>query len=175
MLKVGDFLPEFTLESENGSVSLKDMLGRRFVLYFYPKDDTPGCTVEACEFRDNLPKFEQLSVPVYGVSADDVKSHQKFAKKHGLNFTLLSDPEHKFIESMGLWVEKNMYGKKYMGVQRSTFVIARNGQVEQVWEKVKPEGHAEEVFKWLGSLQAEDREDEMEYRTEAPKPKKPAK
>jgi peroxiredoxin Q/BCP len=171
MLKVGDFAPEFALASDKGEVTSSDLLGKRYVLYFYPRDDTSGCTVEACSFRDNLPKFESINVPVYGVSADDLKAHAKFSAKHGLNFTLLSDPDHKVIEAFGAWVEKNMYGRKYMGIQRSTFVIARNGQVEQVWEKVKPEGHAEEVYKWLNSSQAEDREDEMEYRTEAPKPK----
>jgi peroxiredoxin Q/BCP len=174
MLKVGDFIPEFTVQSEKGEVKSSDLLGRRYVLYFYPKDDTSGCTIEACSFRDNLPQFEAVGVPVYGVSADDLKSHAKFAQKHKLNFTLLSDPDRKMIEAFGVWVEKNMYGRKYMGIQRSTFVIARNGQVEQVWEKVKPEGHAQEVARWLTSSQAEDREDEMEYRTEAPKPAKKA-
>jgi peroxiredoxin Q/BCP len=175
MLKVGDFVPEFVLASDKGEVKSSDLLGKRYVLYFYPKDDTSGCTVEACSFRDNLPKFESINVPVYGVSADDLKAHAKFSAKHGLNFTLLSDPDHTMIEAFGAWVEKSMYGRKYMGIQRSTFVIARNGQVEQVWEKVKPDGHAEAVYTWLNSSQAEDRQDEMEYRTEAPKPKTKAK
>jgi peroxiredoxin Q/BCP len=165
MLKVGDRVPEFKLASANGEVSSKDMKGRRYVLYFYPKDDTPGCTVEACEFRDNLPKFEQVDVPVFGVSADDMKSHEKFAKKHGLNFTLLADPERTLIEPLGLWVEKSMYGKKYMGVQRSTFVVDENGRIAQVWEKVKPEGHAEEVLQWLSGAPSDP----------APPAKKPAK
>lgn len=165
MLKVGDRVPEFKLASANGDVSSKDMKGRRYVLYFYPKDDTPGCTVEACEFRDNLPKFEQVDVPVFGVSADDMKSHEKFAKKHGLNFTLLADPERTLIEPLGLWVEKSMYGKKYMGVQRSTFVVDENGKIAQVWEKVKPEGHAEEVLQWLSGAPSDP----------APPAKKPAK
>jgi peroxiredoxin Q/BCP len=166
MLKVGDPVPEFALESESGTVSSNDLKGRRYVLYFYPKDDTPGCTVEACEFRDNLPKFEKIAVPVFGVSADDVKSHGKFAKKHGLNFTLLADPDRKLIEPAGLWVEKSMYGKKYMGVQRSTFIVDENGKVAQVWEKVKPEGHADEVLQWLGGAASSD---------PAPAAKKPAK
>jgi peroxiredoxin Q/BCP len=151
MMKKGDPVPEFALASEAGTVSSQDLKGRRYVLYFYPKDDTPGCTVEACEFRDNLPKFEKVGVPVLGVSADDLKAHAKFTKKHGLNFTLLADPDRTLIEALGLWVEKSMYGKKYMGVQRSTFVVDENGRIAQIWEKVKPEGHAEEVLAWLNS------------------------
>ena len=157
MLKVGDSVPDFVLESESGPVSSKGLKGRRYVLYFYPKDDTPGCTVEACEFRDNLPKFEKVNVPVFGVSADDLKAHARFAKKHGLNFTLLSDPERKLIEAAGLWVEKSMYGKKYMGVQRSTLAVDENGLIAQAWEKVKPEGHAEEVLAWLGTAPGDEK------------------
>jgi peroxiredoxin Q/BCP len=166
MLKAGDRVPEFELASENGAVTSTGLKGRRYVLYFYPKDDTPGCTVEACEFRDNLPKFEQVNVPVFGVSADDVKSHGKFAKKHGLNFTLLADPDRALIEPLGVWVEKSMYGKKYMGVQRSTFVVDESGKIVQVWEKVKPEGHAEEVLAWLHGTAPSDA---------PPAKKKPAK
>lgn len=174
MLKVGDVVPEFELMSESGPVKSSDLLGRRYVLYFYPTDDTPGCTKEACSFRDNLPKFESVDVPVYGVSPQDVHSKKKFAAKYSLNFPLLADTDHKTAEKFGAWVEKSMYGKKYMGIQRSTFVIARNGQIEQVWEKVKPEGHAEEVYTWLNSSQAEDRQDEMDVqpRSEAPEPAK---
>lgn len=151
MLKVGDVVPEFTLLSEKGEVKSSDLLGRRYVLYFYPADDTPGCTKEACSFRDALPKFDAIDVPVYGVSPQDVNSKKKFAAKYALNFPLLADLDHKAAEAFGAWVEKSMYGKKYMGIQRSTFVIARNGQVEQVWPKVKPEGHAEQVHAWLTS------------------------
>lgn len=149
MLKVGDPVPEFELMSQSGPVKSSDLLGRRYVLYFYPADDTPGCTKEACSFRDNLPKFESLGVPVYGVSPQDVQSKQKFAAKHALNFPLLADTDHKVAEAFGAWGEKSMYGKKYMGILRTTFVIGADGKVEHVWEKVKPEGHAEEVYRWL--------------------------
>jgi peroxiredoxin Q/BCP len=150
MLKIGDAIPAFSLMSDTaGEVKSSSLKGRRFVLYFYPRDDTPGCTVEACQFRDNMPKFSQLGVPVYGVSADDAKSHGKFTAKFSLNFPLLADPSHATIEAFGAWVEKSMYGKKYMGIQRCTFVVDAEGKVEQVWEKVKPEGHAEEVMVYL--------------------------
>lgn len=149
MLKVGDPVPEFELMSQHGPVKSSDLRGKRYVLYFYPADDTPGCTKEACSFRDNLPKFESLGVPVYGVSPQDVKSKQKFAAKHALNFPLLADTDHNVAEAFGAWGEKSMYGKKYMGILRTTFVIGADGKVEHVWEKVKPEGHAEEVYRWL--------------------------
>lgn len=150
MLKVGDTVPNFALESDTaGMVKASDLKGTRYVLYFYPKDDTPGCTTEACSFRDNLPKFGELGVPVYGVSADNVKKHSKFTQKFLLNFPLLADPERQLIEPMGVWVEKSMYGRKYMGIARMTFVVNANGKIEQVWEKVKPDGHAEEVLGWL--------------------------
>ena len=150
MLKVGDPAPEFDLQSDTtGEVTSRDLKGKRYVLYFYPRDDTPGCTVEACSFRDNLPKFGNLDVPLYGVSFDDVKSHAKFTEKFSLNFPLLADPDKKLIEDYGVWVEKNMYGKTYMGTARATFVVGADGKIEQVWEKVKPEGHAEEVISYL--------------------------
>ena len=152
MLKIGDKVPQFTLESDTaGTIKASDLKGTRYVLYFYPKDDTPGCTTEACSFRDNLPKFGDVNVPVYGVSADDVKKHGKFTQKFSLNFPLLSDPGRTLIEPMGVWVEKSMYGKKYMGIARVTFVISPQGKIEQVWEKVKPEGHAAEVLAYLHS------------------------
>jgi len=155
MLKVGDPAPEFDLQSDTaGEVKSSDLKDRRYVLYFYPRDDTPGCTVEACNFRDNLPKFDKLSVPLFGVSFDDVDSHGKFTKKFSLNFPLLADPDKKLINDYGVWVEKNMYGKKYMGTARATFVIGADGIVEQVWEKVKPEGHAEEVLAYLNGEDA---------------------
>ena len=150
MLKIGDRAPNFSLASDDGSVvSSAALKGQRYVLYFYPKDDTPGCTKEACAFRDNLPKFSKLDVPVFGLSADDEKKHAKFVQKYALNFPLLSDPDHELLEAYGAWVEKNMYGRKYMGIQRSTFVINAKGKIEQVWEKVSPEKHAEEVLAWL--------------------------
>jgi thioredoxin-dependent peroxiredoxin len=150
MLKVGDPVPEFAFSSEAfGSVSAASLRGKRYVMYFYPKDDTPGCTREACAFRDNLPRFSGIGIKVFGVSADDEKSHLRFARKHSLNFKLIPDPDHQICEAFGTWVEKSMYGRSYMGVARSTFVIGSDGRVEKIWEKVAPDGHAEEVFAWL--------------------------
>ena len=150
MLTIGAAVPNFHLNNEEGkTISNAGLEGQRFVLYFYPKDDTPGCTKEACGFRDNLPAFNKLNVPVFGISADDEKAHAKFVKKYNLNFSLLADPGHNTCDAFGVWVEKNMYGKKYFGIQRSTFVIGGNGKIEQVWAKVSPESHAEEVLAYL--------------------------
>jgi peroxiredoxin Q/BCP len=151
MLNAGDRVPEFQLPVHNGrSVSSAELAGKRYLLYFYPKDDTPGCTVEACSFRDNLPAFENVGLAVFGVSADDAMSHQRFARKHGLNFPLIADPNHHLIGPMGVWVEKSMYGKKYMGIQRSTFLVDADGVIEKVWESVKPLTHTAEVLEYLG-------------------------
>ncbi len=150
MLKPGDRVPPFTLMASNGAeVSNESLAGQRYVLYSYPKDDTPGCTKEACSFRDNLPRFMNLGVAVYGLSADDEKSHIRFGRKYSLTFPLLADPERRLIEPLGVWVEKSMYGKTYMGVARSTFIVGPKGVIEHVWEKVNPEGHADEVLAWL--------------------------
>jgi thioredoxin-dependent peroxiredoxin len=150
MLKIGAAVPSFNLKTEAGkAISSASLKGQRFVIYFYPKDDTPGCTKEACGFRDNLPAFNKLKVPVFGISADDEKAHGKFVNKYALNFPLLADPDHKTCDAFGTWVEKSMYGKKYFGIQRATFVIADTGKIEHVWEKVSPEGHAEEVLVYL--------------------------
>lgn len=152
MLKAGDRVPDFQLPADNGrSVSSADLAGKRYLLYFYPKDDTPGCTVEACSFRDNLPAFDKIGIAVFGVSADDAMSHQRFARKHGLNFPLIADPNHQLIGPMGVWVEKSMYGKKYMGIQRSTFLVGADGTIEKVWENVKPLTHTAEVLEYLGA------------------------
>ena len=155
MLKAGDVAPSFSLAGDGGrkfdSAKLK---GKRYVIYFYPKDDTPGCTREACAFRDNLPAFEKLSVPVFGVSADEATKHDKFVHKYSLNFPLLADPEHKLLEAYGVWVEKSLYGRKYFGIQRCTFVIDAKGRIEKVWEKVSPDSHAEEVLAYLGGASA---------------------
>ncbi len=149
-LQVGDQAPDFAFASEAfGSISAASLRGKRYVMYFYPKDDTPGCTREACAFRDNHPRFRGLGVKVLGVSADDEKSHFRFARKHALTFKLIPDPDHVICEAFGTWVEKNMYGRHYMGVARSTFVIGPDGKIEKIWEKVAPDGHAEEVFAWL--------------------------
>lgn len=151
MLKSGDKAPDFSLSSDTGhiidSASLK---GQRYVLYFYPKDDTPGCTREACAFRDNLPGFGKLSVPLFGVSADDEKRHAKFVKKYSLNFPLLSDPDHDLLEAYGVWIEKSLYGRKYMGIARCSFVVDAKGRIEKVWDKVNVDTHAAEVLEYLG-------------------------
>ena len=150
MLTVGDKVPEFSVLSDSaGEVKSSALKGKRYVVYFYPRDDTPGCTKEACSFRDNVPKFHNLGAPIYGVSDDDVNSHGKFTQKFALNFPLLADPDHALIDGFGVWVEKSMYGKKYMGTARATFVVGADGKVEHVWEKVSPEGHAEEVLAYL--------------------------
>jgi peroxiredoxin Q/BCP len=151
MLKIGDKAPDFMLKSDKDEdVSLKDFLGKSdVVLYFYPKDNTPGCTKEACSFRDNIQPIQAKNVVVLGISPDSVKSHQNFIKKQNLNFILLSDPDNKVAEAYGTWGEKSMYGKKYMGILRTTFVIGKDGKIKNVFEKVKPEGHAEEVLQIL--------------------------
>jgi peroxiredoxin Q/BCP len=147
MLKSGNIAPEFTLLShKNETISLAALRGKKVVLYFYPKDDTSGCTKEACGFRDNLPKIETQKAIILGVSPDSVESHQKFIKKYDLNFTLLSDSEHLVAEAYGVWGEKQMYGKNYWGILRTTFIINEKGVIEHVFEKVKVDGHAEEVL-----------------------------
>ena len=148
MLKPGDKAPDFTIMSETGEeVSLSDFIGKSdVVLYFYPKDNTSGCTKEACSFRDNIREIETKGVVVLGISPDSVKSHQNFIQKHDLNFTLLSDPDHKVAQAYGVWVEKSMYGRKYWGILRTTFIIGRDGIIKHVFERVKPAGHAEEVL-----------------------------
>lgn len=145
MLEAGQSFPDFSLTDQNGeTVTLDSLKGSKTIVYFYPKDDTPGCTVEACEFRDNLPKFK--GAKVIGVSPDSAKSHTKFIGKFSLNFPLLADTDKSLCEACGVWVEKSMYGKKYMGVDRTTFLLDENGIVEKVWSKVKPQGHAKEVL-----------------------------
>ena len=152
MLKVGDKAPDFTLKSDKDEdIKLSDYIGKSdIVLYFYPKDNTSGCTKEACSFRDNIEPIKAKNAIVFGVSPDSVKSHQNFIIKQNLNFTLLSDPDHEVAEAYGAWGEKSMYGKRYMGILRTTFVIGKDGKIKHVFEKVKPEGHAEEVLQVLG-------------------------
>ncbi len=145
MLKEGDLFPDFSLCDQNGTVVTGDSLkGSKTIFYFYPKDDTSGCTLEACEFRDAIPQFS--GAKVVGVSPDSEKSHQKFIKKFDLNFTLLADIDKTLCEACGVWVEKSMYGKKYMGVARTTFLLDETGKVVRVWSQVKPQGHAAEVL-----------------------------
>ncbi len=150
MLKPGDKAPPFTLETDRGErVALKDFAGKPVVLYFYPKDDTPGCTVEACEFRDAWTDVQQAGAVVLGVSPDDVASHGKFRDKFHLPFPLLADPEHTVAGAYGAWGEKSMYGRKYMGILRSTFIIGGDGRITHVFPKVTPKGHAAEVLEAL--------------------------
>ena len=150
MLAEGTKAPLFTLDDQNGNnVSLSDFRGQKVVLYFYPKDNTPGCTKEACSIRDNMPDFSRLNVKILGVSRDSGESHRKFIEKQNLNFTLLSDPEHKVMEEYGAWGEKTLYGKKSMGVIRSTFVINEDGVIEKVYKKVNTATHGDDVRKYL--------------------------
>ncbi|MEQ8834988.1 MAG: thioredoxin-dependent thiol peroxidase [Miltoncostaeaceae bacterium] len=142
-LDVGDPAPDFSLQADDGStVTLSGLRGGRVVIYFYPKDATPGCTTQACEYRDAAPDFEAAGATVLGISPDPVASHQRFAAKQGLNFPLLSDPEHEVAEAYGVWVQKSMYGKTYMGIERSSFVIGADGTIEQARYKVKSKGDA---------------------------------
>lgn len=146
-IEPGQKAPAFTLTADDGSkVRLSDFKGRPVVLYFYPKDDTPGCTREACAFRDRQKEFKKLGAVVLGVSADSIESHVKFRDKFGLNFPLLVDADHKVAEKYGAWREKNLYGKKKMGIQRSTFIIDRTGKVAKVWTTVKVDGHDDQVL-----------------------------
>lgn len=127
---------------------LSDFSGKKFVLYFYPKDNTQGCTQEACDFRDNLNRISKYAL-IIGISPDSIKSHIKFIEKQNLNFLLLSDPEHKLAENFNVWVEKSMYGRKYTGIERSTFIINEKGEIEHEWRKVKVKGHVDEVINYL--------------------------
>jgi peroxiredoxin Q/BCP len=147
-VEIGKPAPDFTLPTDGGGrIRLKDRRGRKIVLYFYPKDDTSGCTAEACGFRDRMPELARHGLAVIGVSRDSVASHDKFKSKYGLPFTLASDLDGTVSEAYGTWVEKSMYGRKYMGVDRATFLIDEKGIVRAVWRKVKVPGHVEEVLK----------------------------
>ena len=132
-------------------ISLNDFKGQRVILYFYPKDNTSGCTQEACDFRDNINRLTSYAT-VIGVSPDSIKSHKAFKEKQSLNFILLSDPEHKLAEKFEVWKEKSMYGRKYMGIERSTFIIDKNGKIEKEWRKVKVKGHVDEVIEYLKAI-----------------------
>lgn len=145
-LNIGDKCPAFKGMTEEGPLKSKDLLGSHIVLYFYPKDDTPGCTTEACAFRDTLPRFKKMNARVFGVSKDTVESHNKFAQKYELPFTLISDTDGSICDSFGVWGEKSMYGKKYMGIERATYLIDKDGIIRHIWRKVKVANHAEEVL-----------------------------
>ncbi len=150
-LSIGDQAPDFTLPDENGNlVSLSSFRGGKTVLYFYPKDDTPGCTTEACDFRDAQSGIRALSAQVIGVSKDSAASHKKFKMKYGLNFPLLSDESQNVCEKYGVWVEKSMYGRNYMGIERATFLIGADGRIENIWRKVSVPNHVAEIIAALG-------------------------
>ncbi|MGH7142524.1 MAG: thioredoxin-dependent thiol peroxidase [Planctomycetota bacterium] len=152
MLETGQSAPAFTLKDTQGNtVKLTELKGKKVVLYFYPKDDTPGCTKEACDFRDNLAAVKAAGAVVLGVSPDDEASHQKFTAKFSLPFPLLCDVEHKIAEKYGAWGEKQNYGKTYMGIIRSTFLIDENGKLAQIWRNVKADGHVEKVLATLNA------------------------
>ncbi len=156
MLKEGEKAPDFCLKGidekgEERDFCLKDFRGEKLILYFYPKDDTPGCTTEACDFRDNLSQLNSLGIKVVGVSPDSINSHKKFKEKYNLNFTLLSDPDHSVASAYGAYGEKKMYGKTKMGIIRSTFLIDEEGRLQKAWYNVKAKGHVEKILKELKS------------------------
>ncbi|HXP31895.1 MAG TPA: thioredoxin-dependent thiol peroxidase [Stellaceae bacterium] len=151
--KIGDKAPDFTLPTDgDGSVHLSKLRGKKVVLYFYPKDDTSGCTAEACGFRDTFPNFRRIEATVIGISKDSVASHDKFKKKYQLPFTLASDTEGKVCEAYGVWIEKSMYGRKYMGIERATWLIDEKGVIRNIWHKVKVPGHVAEVLAAIKAL-----------------------
>lgn len=149
-LTIGQKAPDFELPASNGkTVQLSDFVGKNVVLYFYPKDMTPGCTTEACDFRDQYSRFEEVNAVILGVSPDPINRHEKFIEKHGLPFLLLADEEHKVAESYEVWKLKKNFGKEYMGIERSTFVIDNEGVIAKEWRKVKVEGHVEEALHFI--------------------------
>jgi thioredoxin-dependent peroxiredoxin len=150
LMNINDKAPEFTLQDENGkAVSLKDLKGKTVVLYFYPRADTPGCTVEACSFRDSFKQMQKTGAVLLGISPDTPKAQKKFQDKFKLPFSLLADADKKVADAFGVLQEKNMYGKKVMGIVRTTFIIGPNGKIQHIFPRVKPEGHAEEVLAYL--------------------------
>jgi peroxiredoxin Q/BCP len=150
MVEQGDMAPDFELPADDGSkVKLSSLRGQKVVLYFYPKDDTSGCTLQACDLRDEMPRIEEKGAAVLGVSPDPVSSHKKFKSKYSLNFPLLADEDTKVSQAYGVWKEKSMYGRTYMGIERSTFIIDEQGRIQQAWRKVKPADHAKGVLQSL--------------------------
>ncbi|HEX7172871.1 MAG TPA: thioredoxin-dependent thiol peroxidase [Candidatus Limnocylindria bacterium] len=151
-LSAGDPAPRFSMASDDGSVvSSEDLAGARFVLYFYPKDDTPGCTTQACGLRDSWSRVAEAGVPVFGVSPDSVKSHAKFRAKYALPYRLLSDAGHEVADAFGVWIEKKFMGREYMGVERTTFVVGADGTIESVLPQVKPAAHVEQLLEALAA------------------------
>lgn len=149
-VKLNSAAPAFKgVNQNNETIASKDLKGQWYVLYFYPKDNTSGCTKQACDFRDSMSSLSKLGVKVIGVSPDSIKSHQKFINDHELNFALISDEDKSICEKYGVWVQKSMYGRSYMGVERSTFIIDPDGKIKQIYSKVKVPGHVEAVMEWL--------------------------
>ncbi len=150
--KIGDKVPEFKIPLSNGNfLETKNLKGKKYILYFYPKDNTPGCTNQAKDFSSNISELEKLNTQVIGISKDSIETHNKFIHKHALKILLGSDEEGKVLEKFGVWVEKNMYGRKYMGIERTTFLISETTKIEFIWEKVKVKGHVEEVINRIKS------------------------
>ena len=152
MMQVGEMAPEILGRDENGrEIALKDFQGNKLILYFYPKDMTSGCTAEACSIRDNYSALKKLGYQVLGVSVQDERSHQKFIEKHELPFSLIADTENKLVEQMGVWAEKSMYGRKYMGTLRTTFLIDETGKIEKIFlpKEIKTKSHAEQILEWI--------------------------
>lgn len=148
--EAGMLAPDFTLTANNGeTVTLSDFRGKDVIVYFYPKDMTPGCTTEACDFRDHYEDFQQLDVVILGISPDQVDRHVKFVEKHGLPFLLLADPDHKTAEAYGVWKLKKNYGREYMGIERSTFIVDKEGKIAKEWRKVRVKGHVEEALQYI--------------------------
>ncbi len=153
MISEGDQLPKFSLEADDRTVVTRDSLaGKSAIIYFYPKDDTSGCTKEACDFRDALPRFGKIDAVVIGVSPDSLESHRKFKNKYQLPYLLLSDPDHELANAFGVWKEKSMYGRKYMGIERTTVIVDKKGRIARIFPKVKVPGHVEEVEKAVRDL-----------------------
>ena len=151
-LEVGSKAPDFSCAADGDrQISLADYAGKKLVIYFYPKDDTPGCTTEAIEFTAQAGAFAAAYTEIVGVSADSVEKHEKFKTKHKLGVTLLSDPDQKMLEAYGVWVEKNMYGKKYMGIERATFLVGEDGKILHIWRKVRVKGHVDAVLETVGA------------------------
>ena len=147
-VEINDTAPNFNAPTDGeGNINLGDLKGQAFILYFYPKDSTPGCTTESCDFRDSHPEFEKLDIKIFGVSKDSVKRHDNFKAKHGFPFALISDESGEICEAYGVWVLKKLYGREYMGIERTTFLVDKNGKINHIWRKVKVKGHVEEVLK----------------------------
>lgn len=150
MLKIGDKAPDFSLLSDSGkTISLKSLKGHKIVIYFYPKDNTSGCTKEACDFKDSIKTFENKETVILGISKDSIESHKSFKSKYNLPFNLLSDETGQVVKDYGVWKEKSMYGKKYMGIERTTFLIDEKGKIKEIWNKVKVPGHVQNIISKL--------------------------